>query len=61
MKNTVDVTVRKEVSETTYTEVARDDRLLPQIYDYLDTEKQFSRALFFMRRGCSRLWRSWRS
>lgn len=52
----MDVTVRKEVSETTYTEVVEDnDRLLPQIHDYLDTEKQFRKALFFYEAGLQQI------
>ncbi len=56
MKNAMDVTVRKEVSETTYTEVVEDDdKLLPQIHDYLDTEKQFRKALFFYEAGLQQI------
>lgn len=52
MRNAMDVTVRKEVSETTYTEVVEsNDRLLPQLNDYLDTKKQFRKALFFYEAG----------
>ena len=56
MRNAMDVTVRKEVSETTYTEVVEDkDRLLPQLHDYLDTEKQFRKALFFYEAGLQQI------
>lgn len=56
MRNAMDVTVRKEVSEMTYTEVVEDkDRLLPQIHDYLDTEKQFRKALFFYEAGLQQI------
>lgn len=52
VRNAMDVTVRKEVSETTYTEVVEsNDRLLPQLNDYLDTKKQFRKALFFYEAG----------
>lgn len=56
MRNAMDVTVHKEVSETTYTEVVEDkDRLLPQLHDYLDTEKQFRKALFFYEAGLQQI------
>lgn len=56
VRNAMDVTVRKEVSETTYTEVVEDkDRLLPQLHDYLDTEKQFRKALFFYEAGLQQI------
>ena len=56
MRNAMDVTVRKEVSETTYTEVVEaKDRLLPQLHDYLDTEKQFRKALFFYEAGLQQI------
>ena len=56
VRNAMDVTVRKEVSETTYKEVVEDkDRLLPQLHDYLDTEKQFRKALFFYEAGLQQI------
>lgn len=56
VRNAMDVTVHKEVSETTYTEVVEDkDRLLPQLHDYLDTEKQFRKALFFYEAGLQQI------
>lgn len=56
MRDTVDVTVRGTVDEMTYTEIVEEgDRLLPQLHDYLDTEKLFRKALFFYEAGLQQI------
>ena len=56
MRNTVDVTIRQTVGELAYEEIVEeDDKLLPQLHDYLDTERQFRKALFFYEAGLQQI------